>query len=156
MSERITRDQYRANAAKRPPVRVDYKSILLSQIALLGLPEPVPEYQFTPHRRWRLDWAYIEQKIGIEYQGGNYTGKGGHNTISGMAGDYEKLSGAAMLGWCVFLVDSATVRNGRAAQWIATALKLRSGNVAEDDVRAVIAKPVKAKKRRAKHRIATS
>lgn len=41
-----------------------------------GMPEPVPQYIFHPKRRWRLDFAFPEYKIGIELDGGSGGGFG--------------------------------------------------------------------------------
>ena len=36
----------------------------------LCLPEATPEYRFHPERRWRLDWAWVPNKIALEVDGG--------------------------------------------------------------------------------------
>lgn len=68
--------------------------------------------------------------VAIEYQGGNYTGKGGHNTISGLKNDYEKFTEAALCGWLLILIDSGSVRDGRAVAWVERALRKRMGEPA--------------------------
>src|SRR5262245_53850588 len=73
------------------PEYYDYKADFLKQIGCLGLPMPThgaeceqKELQFARPRLWRFDWAYEGAMIAIEYQGGNYTGKGRHNSIKGL------------------------------------------------------------------------
>lgn len=63
-----------------------------------GLPEPVPEYRFAPPRRWRIDWAWPDYRLGLEVDGGVWTG-GRHTRGAGWAKDSEKLNAAACAGW---------------------------------------------------------
>ena len=63
-----------------------------------GAPEPVPEYRFSPPRRWRFDWCFPECRLAIEFDGGQRCPGGGrHNTDS----DRQKLNTARALGWQV-------------------------------------------------------
>ena len=107
-------------------VRRDYKGEFIGQLDLVGLPIPAAEVTFAPPRRWRFDWAYQDHRIAIEYQGGNYTGVvGGHKTIKGLRNDYEKFTEAALRGWMLILIDSESVRDGRALVWVERALLAR-------------------------------
>lgn len=63
-----------------------------------GLPEPVREYRFHPTRRWRFDFAWPEQKVALEVDGGVWTG-GRHTRGAGFIGDMEKLNAAGLAGW---------------------------------------------------------
>lgn len=67
----------------------------------------VEEHVFHPTRKWRFDFAIPEIKLAIEYQGHGATGGGGHvgghASMSGMAGDCEKINQAQALGWTVLL-----------------------------------------------------
>lgn len=67
------------------------------------------EYLFHPTRKWRFDFALVDQKIAIEYEG-IMAGKSRHTTISGYTGDTEKYNAAAELGWTVLRF---TVKNCR-------------------------------------------
>lgn len=135
MSHRITIAEYRALRSEarqsRPArggpsaVRRDYKAEFLDQLRLLNLPAPVAEHRFHGTRNWRFDWAYLDQKIAIEYQGGNYTGRGGHNSVKGLRNDYAKFTEASLLGWTLILIDSETVASGKAAEWVERALSTR-------------------------------
>ncbi len=66
------------------------KSALEETLLLLikadNLPQPEREYRFHPVRRWRFDFAYPEQKVGIECEGGTWA-KSRHTTGSGYRGD---------------------------------------------------------------------
>lgn len=128
MTDRITltelREIRRRGGSTRPRVvRRDYKAEFLDQLRLLNLPAPVAEHRFHGTRNWRFDWVYLDRRIAIEYQGGNYTGRGGHNTVKGLRNDYAKFTEAALLGWTLILIDSETVRSGKAAEWVERALK---------------------------------
>lgn len=103
----------------------DYKGKFLAQLEEAGLPRPEAEFRFAAPRRWRFDWAFPSVKVAIEYQGGNYFGKGGHNSIRGLQNDYEKFTEAALRGWMLILVDSQTVRDKRAVEWVKRAMEAR-------------------------------
>lgn len=70
---------------------------VLEDLAELGI-EAVPEYKFHPTRKWQFDFAIIGPKIGIEIDGGIFSG-GRHTRGSGFVKDMEKLNEAAILGW---------------------------------------------------------
>lgn len=111
----------------------------LSLIAqLLKVPEPIPEYKFHPTRRWKVDFAWIEEKIIVEVEGEIYgTGKpcfycgvrptGGHSSVSGILRDIDKYREAAILGWVVLRVlpEELDLENGKAFNLIESAFKLR-------------------------------
>lgn len=63
-----------------------------------GLPAPVPEFRFHPERRWRIDYAFPEQKVAVEIEGGLFV-RGRHSRGAGMLADMEKYNAATMLGW---------------------------------------------------------
>ena len=64
------------------------------------LSPPQRQIHFHDKRRWRFDFAFVEDKLAIEIQGGTWI-KGGHNTGYGVTADYEKLRAAQRLGWRV-------------------------------------------------------
>ena len=76
----------------------------------------LPEYTFMKGRRWRIDYAIVDQKIAIEVEGGIYkkttyidkkTGQpvtwigGRHNTSKGFKADIEKYNNLAAEGWLI-------------------------------------------------------
>ena len=77
----------------------------------VGLPAPVPEYRFHPVRLWRMDWAWPDQRIGLEVDGGTWIA-GRHTRGSGWAKDTEKLNGAAVLGYRMFRCTPADLASG--------------------------------------------
>jgi hypothetical protein len=98
----------------------DLEERLLFQIRAVGLPEPEREYMFALEamgRRWRFDFAYPEQMVGIEVQGGIWS-RGAHARGTGLERDYEKLNSAQLLGWTVFQFSRKTIESGKAVNII--------------------------------------
>lgn len=106
---------------------------------LLKVPEPIPEYKFHLTRRWKVDFAWVDEKIILEVEGEIYgTGKpcfyckvrptGGHSSISGILRDIEKYNEAAIHGWIVLRVlpEELTLENGKAFNLLEQAFKLRA------------------------------
>ncbi|MEJ8582511.1 hypothetical protein JSO63_02705 [Riemerella anatipestifer] len=60
--------------------------------------EPTEEFKFHPSRRWRFDFAFVEEKLAIEVEGGVWTG-GRHTRGAGFLKDMEKYNEATRLGW---------------------------------------------------------
>ncbi len=60
----------------------------------------VREFQFarSEGRKWRMDFAWIEQKVYVEIDGGAWT-YGRHSRGLGIEQDAEKENFAASLGW---------------------------------------------------------
>lgn len=79
-----------------------------------GLPSPVPEFVFAPPRKFRFDWAWIEQKVALEVEGAVWV-QGRHTRGSGFLKDIDKYNRAVVLGWRVVrctpqtLYDPATL-----------------------------------------------
>jgi len=72
---------------------------------LSGLPRPIPEYRFSPPRRWRFDWAWPNHDFGyggvaLEKQGGLFI-QGRHSRGAALLKEHEKLNEAAAQGWRV-------------------------------------------------------
>lgn len=91
--------------------------LLLFQCQTAGLPTPQTEVRFHPTRRWRLDVAWLAQKLAIEVDGGGFVG-GRHGRGLGMERDAEKLAEAAVRGWVVVKVTPRQIRSGQALRWI--------------------------------------
>lgn len=96
------------------------------QMQAAGMPEPVAELRFHKSRRWRFDLALVAHKIGIEVDGGTWTG-GRHVTGSGFAADLEKLNEAQLDGWLVIRVTPSMVDSGEALRLVERAIALQEG-----------------------------
>jgi very-short-patch-repair endonuclease len=68
----------------------------------------VEEYVFHPTRKWRLDFAHLDSKVGVELQGGVFNG-GRHARGYGIVGDYEKLNEAQFHGWVVIQLSAKQI-----------------------------------------------
>lgn len=58
------------------------------------------EYKFHPKRKWRFDFAILDKKIAIEFEG-IMSKKSRHTTAKGYTGDCDKYNEAQKLGWVV-------------------------------------------------------
>ena len=85
------------------------------------LPEPVPEYQFHPTRKWRFDYAWPLHMLALEVEGGIWT-QGRHTRGAGALKDMEKYSEAAILGWRLLYVTPDQAR-GDAIEFIRRAIR---------------------------------
>jgi hypothetical protein len=73
-------------------------SIVRSYWRMNKLPEPVAELQFHPVRKWRFDWAWEDERVALEVQGGLFV-HGGHNRGGYLLKEHEKRNAAAIHGW---------------------------------------------------------
>lgn len=68
------------------------------------------EYRFDTERKFRLDFAHLQTKVGIECDGATWTG-GRHSTGKGYTNDCIKLNLATALGWRIFRLTSDMLKN---------------------------------------------
>ena len=86
----------------------------------------VKEHYFAKPRQWRFDFALPHIRVAVEYEGlPLQVEKSRHTTIKGFAGDCEKYSEAAILGWCVVRVNALSVESGLAHDLIRRAVDSR-------------------------------
>jgi very-short-patch-repair endonuclease len=101
------------------------KSQLEETLALhmraVGL-SPEREYRFHPVRKWRFDFAFPDQKIAVECEGGTWMKKGGHTTGVGFEKDCYKYNRAALEGWAVLRFTGRMIVSGDALAHIEQAL----------------------------------
>jgi hypothetical protein len=100
------------------------------QIRAAGLPTPQREFKAIPGRDFRFDFAWLELRLLAEIQGGIYgtlkskkTGKPlGHNSITGMLRDMEKLNLATLAGYRVLQFSEKHIESGEALKWTQQAI----------------------------------
>jgi Protein of unknown function (DUF559) len=78
-----------------------YSERFLAACRIAGLPEPVPEYPFAaPDRKYRADFAFVEQKVIVEVEGGVWRkGGGAHSHPLNILRDMERTNEATVRGW---------------------------------------------------------
>ncbi len=81
--------------------------VFVSLCRRLGL-AVVAEHRFHPTRRWRFDYALVDNKVALEVQGGLFVG-GRHSRGPALLKEHEKLNAAAVLGWRVLFVTPKTL-----------------------------------------------
>jgi len=95
----------------------DIEETLAWHILVARLPAPEREVRFHPTRKWRFDFAWREQRLAVEVEGGTWAG-GRHTRGEGFAEDAEKYNAAVLLGWSVLRFTSAMVEDGTAVATI--------------------------------------
>ena len=80
----------------------------------IGSPAYVTELQVVEDRRFRFDYAWPDERVALELQGGIYlAGKGGHVAPKRFQNDCDKLNHAARAGWrtCKLATGMVTPEN---------------------------------------------
>jgi len=90
---------------------------LLGQLLAHGVPKPEREYRFEPARRWRFDFAWPDQLVAVEVDGGEWV-RGHHWRPEGVAADREKTLAADRLGWTVLHFTGTAIRSGEAVSTV--------------------------------------
>ena len=88
------------------------------------MPTPELEYRFHPVRKFRLDYAWVDAKVGLEVDGGIWTG-GAHGRGTGIVRDQEKTNLAAGLGWRILRCTPSKLFADETIDYIARALEWR-------------------------------
>ena len=99
------------------------ESILRITLIEAGLPAPVPQHVVTRADGTfvaRLDLAYVEERVAIEYDGGH------HLAPAQQAKDADRRHEVTMEGWLIVTVTATDLRHaGRAARKVSQALTQR-------------------------------
>lgn len=71
------------------------------------------EFRFDKVRKFRFDWALFSpyDKVAIEFEGGIFLKKSGHNTATHYTKDTEKYNLATVLGWKVLRYTALNYKN---------------------------------------------
>lgn len=107
--------------------RTALEDSLAFQIKAAKLPGPEREYAFAKDlgRRWRFDFAWPDQKLAVEVEGGIWAA-GRHNRPLGMMADMVKYNAATILGWRVLRVAGPHIKSGEALEWIEGLLRMEA------------------------------
>lgn len=85
----------------------------------------VRQHLYVPGRRFTADFAWPDQRLLVECQGGVWSRKSGHSGGSGITKDIERGNAATLAGWRVLRFAPAHIRSGEALRVIAEALGRR-------------------------------
>lgn len=67
------------------------------------LPRPVTEHRFDAERQWRFDYAWPDDRVALEVEGGAFV-RGRHTSGAGFRADLAKYNAALAQGWRVVRV----------------------------------------------------
>ncbi|BBM66335.1 hypothetical protein VA249_29810 [Vibrio alfacsensis] len=98
------------------------EALLLHQLKALKLDMPESEYRFHETRKWRFDFAYPQQQLAIEVEGGTWS-NGRHTRGKGYEADCEKYNTAGLRGWTVLRFTGDMIKKGMAVKMIEEALR---------------------------------
>ncbi len=87
-----------------------------------GIPAPEFEFRFHPLRKWRMDMAWIAQRVYLECDGGLWI-NGGHNRGAQMKKDWEKMNTASGMGWRILKCEPKDLCTQETVEYIRQALK---------------------------------
>lgn len=95
--------------------------IIIQYWASLKLPVAVAEFQFHPVRKWKFDFAFPDQRIAVEVQGGIWT-RGRHVRPAALKQEWEKLNTAAGQGWRILYCEPRSIATLKFARQVEAAL----------------------------------
>ena len=101
-------------SARKSSSEKETAELFLLQCRLAQLPVPKQQHRFC-ERRWRLDFAFLEIRLGIEIEGGVFSG-GRHTRGAGYRADLEKYNELAILGWHLLRFLPEQVKSGLALE----------------------------------------
>jgi very-short-patch-repair endonuclease len=91
------------------------------QLRILGVPEPIREHRFARPRQWRFDFAWTDEMLAVEIEGGTWV-RGAHSRGAHFESDATKYNTAAALGWRVLRFTTDMVEDWRGARQTAQLL----------------------------------
>ncbi len=98
--QELSQEQVKSLASRSSKETLENKFLATWVSEFPELEVPQRQVHFHDKRRWRFDFAFVDDRLAVEIQGGTWI-KGGHNSGYGVTADYEKLRAAQRLGWRV-------------------------------------------------------
>jgi len=126
----VTRHNPKLAAKLYAPAPSRLEALLSLHLRSAGL-NPETEFRFHPPRRWRFDFAFIDQKVAVECEGGTYSG-GRHTRGTGFALDCQKYNQASLDGWVLLRFTGDQIRSGEALAQIEQALSIGAAALNEN------------------------
>jgi len=104
-----------------------------------GITGYVRELKFGPNRQFRFDFAWENEGLAVEVEGGTWSG-GRHVTGKGFESDCEKYNLACLLGWRVLRFTGKQVKSGIAIDFVQNILSVNNGMIVRsvDDLEALL------------------
>ena len=107
----------------------ELEEALAFHLKVAGVKKAQREYTFAMPRRWRFDFAWPDEMVSVEVEGGVYT-RGRHVRPRGFIQDLEKYNAACLpdksgKSWCVLRFCAEHIHRGDALTLIEKALKRR-------------------------------
>ena len=106
----------------KPPSALEAEFAL--QLRAHGVTGWTREFQAIPTRRFRLDFAWPDQKVGVELDGGTWS-NGRHSRGKGYDSDCEKLALLQLAGWTIFKATATHLKDGSTIRWTMEALGVK-------------------------------
>lgn len=104
-------EQPKAKPTPKPKAESPLEAEFARQLAEAGI-EMIREHKPIPGRRFRLDFADVAAKVGVEIQGRV------HRVESKWLADQEKLNLLQLEGWVVLHVCREHIKDGKALEWL--------------------------------------
>lgn len=107
--------------AKADAIRAEFRLLCKDN----GVPIPATEYMFAKEamgREWRFDYAWIEERLALEVDGGLFV-HGGHNRGGFILKTHEKQNAAAELGWRILHCVPKTLRTTATIELLQRAMR---------------------------------
>lgn len=103
LNEHLFQQEKKARKPRKDCKQVIWLNEELSKWAEENSLSFVKEYKFNPLRKYQFDFAFPDPdvKIAVEYEGGLFMKRGGHNSPAGVQRDIEKYGLAQSMGWKV-------------------------------------------------------
>lgn len=142
MTRRSATPAATARDPKVPQARTDLHAFLCYG----GFGEVATEYGFHPQRKWRADWALLEPRVLVEYEGifhrigpdgadeldadGRAKQTMSHGSTTGILRDIAKYNAALEEGWVVIRANAKNVADGSVMRTIETVVARRRRELA--------------------------
>ncbi len=116
-----------ANEVTRiPRVASEYEEMLVAQLRLIGISEPLRQFHFHPVRNWSADLFWPDLNLIVEVEGAVYA-NGRHTRGRGFEEDCRKYNAAEMMGYHVLRFSTGMVESGEAFQAIERMAQIERG-----------------------------
>ncbi len=89
----------------------DYLETMMLMLSTELRGKYVREFVFHPQRKWRFDFAFVDCKVAVEVDGGEYLGNRGVTDPHAKSKNYEKINQATILGWRVLRYRGSTIKD---------------------------------------------